>query len=320
MTQVGTSFPATEEDLRISAVIPVYNRAHLIGRAIESVLRQSKPPAEIIVVDDGSTDGTREQVASFGNVVRYVYQPNSGAAVARNRGVREAESEWIAFLDSDDLWLETHLERMARAICATSGIARFYFADTILTAARGGVRLWEFCGFEISGDYELTMDATDWVMMCPQPTMLQSSVFKRSAYLESGGLWERLRTRQDTHFFLKLGIGGAACAVAACGTQMTADDDPGNRNTSAHDATNPTGYWHKLWLYQDILSRATNLKPDHKRELRGRLAHAHRRLARLAWDERRPFAAARLAGQSALIAPRTFLQRLPSVLKRLFGN
>ena len=203
MIQVETSFEATKEDLRISVVIPTYNRAHLIGRAIESVLRQSKRPAEIIVVDDGSTDDTREQIVSFGSLVRYIYQTNSGASAARNRGVREARSEWIAFLDSDDLWLETHLERMAHAICATAGAARFYFADTILTAQEGGHRLWEFCGFEISGDYELTLDATDWAMMDWQPMMLQSSVFKRSAYLESGGLWERLRTREDTHFFLK---------------------------------------------------------------------------------------------------------------------
>ena len=156
-----TAFPATGEDIQISAVIPTYNRAHLIGPAVESVLRQTKQPAEIIVVDDGSTDDTREQVASFGDLVRYIYQANSGASAARNRGVREARSEWIAFLDSDDLWLETHLERMAHAICATAGAACFYFADTILPAEEGSIRLWERCGFEIGADYELTLDATD---------------------------------------------------------------------------------------------------------------------------------------------------------------
>lgn len=309
-----TDFPATGKDIQISVVIPTYNRAHLIGPAVESVLRQMKQPAEIIVVDDGSTDDTREQVASFGDLVRYIYQANSGASAARNHGVREARSEWIAFLDSDDLWLETHLERMADAIHATAGMARFYFADTIRTAEEGGIRLWEHCGFEISADYELTLDATDWAMMDRQPMMLQSSVFKRSAYLESGGLWERLRTRHDTHLFLKLGIGGAVCAVAGCGTQMTADDNPNNRNTSAHAKTNPTGYWRQALLNRDILSRATNLAPAYRKVLRTRLADAHRRVARLTWNQKRPLTAAWHAGRSAIVDPWAFLQRLASIL------
>jgi len=79
------------EEIQISAVIPVYNREKTIARAIESVLAQEYPPAEIIVIDDGSKDATREIVQKYGDKVRYVYQDNAGVAAARNRGVSEAK-------------------------------------------------------------------------------------------------------------------------------------------------------------------------------------------------------------------------------------
>jgi len=72
-------------------------------------------------VDDGSTDDTEGVVRRFGGVVRYIRQQNSGGAAARNRGVAEARHPWVAFLDSDDLWTEFHLERIAGAIAATGG-------------------------------------------------------------------------------------------------------------------------------------------------------------------------------------------------------
>jgi glycosyltransferase involved in cell wall biosynthesis len=97
----------------VSVVIPTYNRAHWLRYAICSALQQSHRPLEILVVDDGSTDDTGELCAGFGPSVRYIPQENGGCAVARNRGLREARGEYVAFLDSDDVWepnkLEIHL-------------------------------------------------------------------------------------------------------------------------------------------------------------------------------------------------------------------
>lgn len=95
----------------VSVIIPTYNRAHLVGEAITSVLNQDSKDCslEIIVVDDGSADDTRAVVAQFGKDVRYVHQANQGVGAARNRGLQEASGEWIAFLDSDDLWLPDKL-------------------------------------------------------------------------------------------------------------------------------------------------------------------------------------------------------------------
>ena len=299
-------------DLRFGAVIPTYNRAHLIGRALESVLRQSRQPAEIIVVDDGSTDDTAERVASFGPVVHYLHQENVGAAAARNRGVRAAQSEWIAFLDSDDIWRPSHLERMARAIEATDSAACFYFSDVELSAPEGGGRLWDVCDFQIDGDYELILDAAEWVMKDWPPMLLQSSVFKRTSFLDSGGFWERLSSREDSHLFMKLGTGRAACAVAGCGVQLT-NDDPEGRLTVAHRSQNVSGYWMQVLVHQDILDSVAGLRPADRRRLKRRLATSYRRLARLAWDGRQPFASVRYSARAAYLAPWPFVKHAVDV-------
>ncbi len=93
----------------ISVIIATYNRAHLIAETLESVLAQAYRDFEIIVVDDGSTDNTREVVARYETRVRYIYQKNRGPSAARNRGVREARGSWISIQDSDDLSAANHL-------------------------------------------------------------------------------------------------------------------------------------------------------------------------------------------------------------------
>ena len=98
----------------ISVIIPVYNCEKYVAEAIESILAQTYPALEVIVVDDGSTDGTGEIVKSFPQV-KYLFQDNAGTAAARNRGIRAAKGEYIAFLDADDLWLP---EKLAQQISA----------------------------------------------------------------------------------------------------------------------------------------------------------------------------------------------------------
>ena len=97
----------------VSVVITSYNYGRFISDAIRSVLDQTQPAAEIIVVDDGSTDETANVVGAFGDAVKYIHQENDGVCAARNRGVAESTGELIAFLDADDIWEPTKLERQA---------------------------------------------------------------------------------------------------------------------------------------------------------------------------------------------------------------
>jgi glycosyltransferase involved in cell wall biosynthesis len=89
----------------VSVIIPVFNTEKYLGEAIQSVLSQSYKPLEIIIVDDGSTDNTAKIVESFGSLVRYHYQKNSGPGAARNQGIKMANGDFFAFLDADDLWM-----------------------------------------------------------------------------------------------------------------------------------------------------------------------------------------------------------------------
>ena len=99
--------------LQVSVVIPAYNSGKYLDRALASVLAQTRPVDEIIVVDDGSTDNTRDLVQKYGDQVRYIYQDNAGVSAARNTGIKAAKYEWIAFLDADDEWLP---EKTARQL------------------------------------------------------------------------------------------------------------------------------------------------------------------------------------------------------------
>lgn len=101
----------------ISVIIPTYNRAQTIERSIKSVLNQTYRDIELIIVDDGSTDNTYDVLKSINDErMRYIYQENHGACVARNNGINHAKGEYIAFQDSDDIWHKEKLERQVFAI------------------------------------------------------------------------------------------------------------------------------------------------------------------------------------------------------------
>ncbi len=100
-----------ERKSAISVVIPTFNRSDLLRRALDSVLAQTCPAGEIIVVDDGSTDGTAERVRERYPEVKLIAQENRGVSAARNTGIDSSSGDWIAFLDSDDEWLPEKLEK-----------------------------------------------------------------------------------------------------------------------------------------------------------------------------------------------------------------
>ena len=104
----------------VTVIIPTYNRAELLERALTSVLAQSRLPDEVLVVDDGSADDTAARVREGFPSVRLLEQENAGVSAARNRGIREASGEWLAFLDSDDEWAPTKLETQMRQLEAAT--------------------------------------------------------------------------------------------------------------------------------------------------------------------------------------------------------
>ncbi len=132
----------------VSVIVPTYNRAHYLGEAIASILNQDIQGCqiEIIVVDDGSTDETKEILRKFGDSVRYIYQDNHGVGAARNRGINEATGEWVAFLDSDDRWLPDKLTLQFRALDTFPGYnaihSEFQIFDETGTLTNKGLQSW----------------------------------------------------------------------------------------------------------------------------------------------------------------------------------
>lgn len=99
------SQPTDVKNVQISVIVPVRNGARYLSETIESILSQTMPPLEVLIMDDASEDDTEQIANSFGSIVRHVLLKPCGAAAARNRGVDEARGEFLSFLDSDDLWL-----------------------------------------------------------------------------------------------------------------------------------------------------------------------------------------------------------------------
>lgn len=177
----------------ISVIIPAFNRAALLPRAIESALRQTHPSVEIIVIDDGSTDHTASVVAEYGHAVRYFHQSNAGASAARNRGIREAGGTLIAFLDSDDTW---HTEKLARqaALFSTPAIGAVHCAIRVEHTERGGTK-----GLYYPGD---ALDLHDVLALrIPWPTAM---MVRRDVLLEMGGFDETLVASEDWELCIRI--------------------------------------------------------------------------------------------------------------------
>jgi glycosyltransferase involved in cell wall biosynthesis len=181
---------------RVSVIIPVYNGAATIARALESIFAQTFTGYEIVVVDDGSTDQTRTILHRYAGRVRLVEQPNRGQAAARNNGVRHSSDEFIAFLDADDEWLPRRLELTVAALLADPDAALVY-SDMIVVNEAGE----EFRRSHISNE-TAHAPAMDEMLTRIWPIMPSTVLMRRAAFDRTTGFCERLRGPEDIHFWL----------------------------------------------------------------------------------------------------------------------
>ena len=183
------------EKLLVSVIIPVYNGVDFLADAVASIKRQNYERLEIIIVDDGSRDGTAGLAARLGADIRYVYQTNSGPASARNRGLEIAGGDIIAFLDVDDIWPVDKVEVQTACLLKNPGL------DVVL----GRIQV-----VRLSGSPE-----TDRCIDSESPlanVLLGSALFRRSAFDKVGTFDETLRYSEDHDWFLRArekGIGMA---------------------------------------------------------------------------------------------------------------
>jgi glycosyltransferase involved in cell wall biosynthesis len=185
----------------ISVVIPAYNAAPFIADAVDSALRQTRPPAEVVVVDDGSTDGTLEALRGFGERVIRVRQANRRQAAARNEGVRRTHGELLAFLDADDIWEPQKLEAQVSLLRAPRAAGVVYCSVTEFTAD-GAERVVRVSREGVS---------TRGVLLGLTGTGGGSTpLVRRSAFSAVGGFDEELSPCEDTDLAWRLAL---ACEV-----------------------------------------------------------------------------------------------------------
>lgn len=182
----------------VSVIIPTYNRARLIGEAIQSVLDQTFTDLELIVVDDGSTDNTESVVTEFKDPrVRYIHQENMGISAARNAGIHNTQGRYVAFLDSDDLWLPQLLELQVRFLDGSPHIGVVYAKAQAMTE-NGRLLLYT------RGDLERYPNQPLKSMLYGDFTCIQTALVHRECLDRAGLFDESLTGRVDWDMFLRL--------------------------------------------------------------------------------------------------------------------
>jgi glycosyltransferase involved in cell wall biosynthesis len=188
--------------VKVSALIPAYNRRRYVFRAIDSVLAQTMPVDEIIVVDDGSTDGTLEAIRSrYATRVKALRQENRGVSAARRLAVEVARGEWIAFLDSDDEWLPDRNAALLRAASVVPPKVAWIFGDTRFVTDQGeGTTIFAEHGLVIGDNtrvFNNPLCDLAWDPARPRACVVPSSLIHRSALMELQCFSEGLRHGED---------------------------------------------------------------------------------------------------------------------------
>lgn len=191
----------------VSVVIPCFNRGHCIKACIESVLSQSFQDLEVIVVDDASTDDTRDRVASLDDPrIRYIaHESNRGGAAARNTGIKASQSEFLAFLDSDDRWAPDKLQKQLQ-LFRTKGEDYGFSYTWLIGQDPDGEELWRL---------NRTIDGLAEEDLLVENCMgTFSSVIARQTVLHAvGGLDEKMRSCQDWDLYVRLNAITKVCCV-----------------------------------------------------------------------------------------------------------
>jgi glycosyltransferase involved in cell wall biosynthesis len=215
--------------MKISVIVPLYNCAPYVAEAIDSILMQTRPADEIIVVDDGSTDDGGKVLARYGSAVRLIVQQHSGRTTALNKGLHEAASDTIAFLDADDFWTSDKLDRQAAMLSANAAIDGVFgyvrqFADCDAIAGciippepQPGVNkntlLIRRNAFERFGYFDESLQTSDFVPWYSRATalglqtlMIPDVVAYRRLHATNTGIVRRQEQQQESLIGLKRGL------------------------------------------------------------------------------------------------------------------
>ena len=207
--QKGTGKDAAPASVLVSVVIPAYLCAPYIAETLNSVFAQTFPNFEILVVNDGcpDTEELERILAPYLSSIRYIKQANGGPSAARNRGIQEARGKYVAFLDSDDLWMPNHLYHQVQLLEADPSLALVYSDSLLLKGDVPMARAFE----RTPQDLQVTFEA----LVAERCTIGTSTVVaSRQAVLDAGGFEDRRRRSEDFDLWLRMAHRGAAMSYS----------------------------------------------------------------------------------------------------------
>ncbi len=195
---------------QISVIIPTYNRERFVIKALDSVLKQRFSDYQIIVVDDGSTDNTREVLKPYTNKIKYIYQENSGVSSARNTGILAAQGLWISFLDSDDEWNEEYLSVQIERASEIPGIC-MQMTNCLFIELNGKTRSY----FEINkslaefkGTDYLFFEEPFCFVVKNGPWQIGSTIIRREVVIKAGLFDTSFNISEDFDFIARVALQG----------------------------------------------------------------------------------------------------------------
>lgn len=249
----------------VSVVVPCYNKGPYLRETLDSALGQTVPPAEVIVVDDGSTDDSAAIAEAYGPPVTVLRQENRGESAARNRGIRRARSAWIALLDADDVWTPPKLERQLACIDASEDESLVcVYTDVYLF--RNGERIGEHRKPEYHAmrDFRVRM-LCDW-------SVNTSSVLLRAEAVEEVQFPENIRDSEDMIFFLELRERGSFLRIPECLV--------GYRRNEENQTHSPWHHLHSVearyrWFLRNRRRYTAEERDEIRRELARQLLYPH---------------------------------------------
>lgn len=241
--------------MKISALIPTYNRRKHVERAIQSVLSQTVPVDEVIVIDDGSTDGTAEEIErQYGGSIRVIRQANAGVSSARRRAVLEARGEWVAFLDSDDVWTPDRNRAMLQAIeKAPSDVAWIFGNIQKVTDDGDGITIYEEQGLCITESLHVFEDSLS-VQYPFQFGLLQGSFIKRDALVAVSCFSENLKHSEDVLIGYQVACRYGVAAIPHVVTKLYRTSDLSASSLVFNKSVRPDYYRARMEAFSLVVS------------------------------------------------------------------
>jgi glycosyltransferase involved in cell wall biosynthesis len=248
---------------KVTVIIPSYNYGHFVGEAIQSVLDQSLQEWELIVVDDGSTDNTREVVAAFADPrIHYVYQQNRGNPAARNAALRLARGQYVAFLDADDVWFPEKLERQVAQLDSLPPTVGLLYSDVYLFNNEDGAIIRRFMQGRRPPQGRILrelLDTEGW-FISDTGSLIRREVFQRVGLYDESLWWY-----EDWEMWVRI----------AAAYEVVAMDEPVARcrRHSANLSKAPEGMFHHGQAARRKVMASYPLSREERRALEHNLAH-----------------------------------------------